>query len=222
MNCREFWDAMPELAGEPPSGLAREHLEQCPSCAELFENHVEIAAALGRVAAGSRVVGAPPRVEARLLAAYRAQSGLEAGPARGWWVPLLTWSAAAAATAALALLLVHGKQPSATTSPGKGGPHQRPPARMQLASLPTPDLDLMEASAETEGQFIPVPNMEELGPNDEVGIVRLEVSRSAMAELGFVVSEERASETVEAEIAIGSDGLAHAVRFVNRWSDPQE
>ena len=223
MNCQEFWDTMPELSREAPAGEARVHVGRCPSCAALFDRYRGVAAALGRVAAESRRMAAPPRVEARVLAAYRAHAGLGTRASRHWWVPLATWSAASAATVglALALVLVHGRQPTAKTSPAEGVPHRRPAARMQLASLPAPDLDLMQpdlmqASTEAEASFIPLPNAEELGPNDEVGVVRLEVPRSAMAALGFVVSAERAADTVEADVAIGPDGLAHAVRFVNR------
>jgi len=36
-----------------------------------------------------------------------------------------------------------------------------------------------------------------------------------MIELGFAVSAERASEPVEAEVVLGADGLARAVRFLD-------
>jgi hypothetical protein len=234
MNCQEFWDTMPELAGETPDGMAREHVERCASCASLLEGHRDVAEALRRVAGESRRIVAPPRLEARVLADYRAHSGVKARGAWDWWLPLATWSGATVATAGLALLLVlvHGRLPSAKTAPVEGPPHRRPPAHMQLASLPALDLDLMQpdlmqpdamqSSTEADAQFIPLPNAEQLGPNDEIGIVRLEVPRSAMAALGFVVAAERASETVEADVQIGPDGLAHAVRFVNQSKDLQE
>jgi hypothetical protein len=226
MNCQQFWDTMPELSNEAPAGEACAHRERCPSCAALLDGYRGVAEGLGRVAAESRRMVAPARVEARVMANYRAHAGVRMHASAHWWVPLVTWSAASAATVglALALVLVHGRQPTAKTSPAEGVPHRRPAARMQLASLPAPDLDLMQADAmqtstEAEAGFIPLPNAEELGPNDEVGVVRLEVPRSAMAALGFVVTAERASETVEADVEIGPDGLAHAVRFVDRSRD---
>ena len=36
-----------------------------------------------------------------------------------------------------------------------------------------------------------------------------------MIELGFAVSAERAAERVEAEVMLGPDGLARAVRFLD-------
>ena len=215
MNCQRFWDTMPELGREPLAGEVREHVEHCPSCGALLERHRELAAGLGRMAGESRSIVAPPRLEARLVASYRAQSGLQARSHRQWWVPLATWSAAAAASVTLALFLAHGRQPSAKTVPGPG-PHPRPPARLELAALPaTPDLDLIAPSVADEAQFIPLPDAGEFDASDEMDVVRVEVPRSAMAALGFVVSAERASERVEADVALGPDGLARAVRFVD-------
>jgi hypothetical protein len=222
MNCQEFWDTTPELSRKPPMGEAGEHWERCPDCAALLERHREIAAGLGRIAAAARPVEAPPRLEARLLAAYRAHTGLKTRTPRHWWAPLAAWSAAAAAMVALALVLVHDRQPSATTDPNTA-PHRRAPVRMELAVLPaSPDLDLIEPSMASEAEFIPLPNAEEFDAADDMDVVRLEVPRSAMAALGFVVSAARASEPVEAEVAIGSDGLARAVRFVERPEDLKE
>jgi hypothetical protein len=205
---------MPELGSQPAAAEALDHLEQCPSCGALLERHRELQAGLGRMARESRQLGAPPRLEASLLASYRAQTGLKARAYHRWWVPLATWSAAAAASVTLALFLAHGRQPTAKTVPA---PHRRPPARMELAAVPVaPDLDLMGSPVGAEAQFIPLPDADELETSDEVDVVRVEVPRSALAALGFVVSAERASERVEADVAIGPDGLARAVRFVDQ------
>jgi hypothetical protein len=222
MNCQRFWETMPELARETPAGEAREHMEHCPSCGVLLERHRALAAGLARMAAESRAIAPPPRLEAKLLASYRAQAGVRARSHRNWWVPLATWSAAAAASVTLALFLAHGRQPTAKTAPSPVS-HRRPPARLELASLPVaPDLDLMEPSMGAEAQFIPLPDAEEFDADDEMDVVRVEVPRSAMAALGYTVSAERASERVEADVAIGPDGLARAVRFVDGSTDPQE
>jgi len=54
-----------------------------------------------------------------------------------------------------------------------------------------------------------------MDPNDDVNVVRLAVPRTAMLAVGLPVSPERASELVEADIMLGSDGMARAVRFLN-------
>ena len=48
-----------------------------------------------------------------------------------------------------------------------------------------------------------------------MNVVRVEVPRSAMEAVGIAVSPERAAERVQADVMMGSDGLARAVRFVD-------
>ena len=59
-----------------------------------------------------------------------------------------------------------------------------------------------------------MPNAARIEPNEDLNLVRVEVPRSAMIALGYAVSEDRASEPVEAEVVLGADGLARAVRFL--------
>ncbi len=67
---------------------------------------------------------------------------------------------------------------------------------------------------ETDDGFIPLPNAPQIDPNDDVNVVRMELPRSAMLAVGLEVSPEQVSDTVEAEVKIGPDGLARAVRFM--------
>ncbi len=45
-------------------------------------------------------------------------------------------------------------------------------------------------------------------------MVRVELPRSAMASFGLPVNMDRANERVKADVLLGVDGLAHAIRFV--------
>jgi len=65
------------------------------------------------------------------------------------------------------------------------------------------------------GEFLPLPNTEAVGPSEEMNLVRVELPRSAMISMGFTVPEERASETVQADVMLDGDGVARAVRFVD-------
>ncbi len=50
-------------------------------------------------------------------------------------------------------------------------------------------------------------------------IVRVELPRTTMANFGLPVNMERADEKIKADVLLGVDGLAHAIRFVgNRTS----
>jgi len=199
MNCQEFWDSMPELDPAPST----DHLRDCPSCAALWDRQRSLAEGLREVAAGWSRLQAPARVEARLTGAFRGRDPGRGVPAR-WWLPVMTWASAAAATVALAAFLLRDRP-------------AQPPQRSEPATAAS---TIVQASVDLEddsgaGDFIPLPNAPQIGPNDDVSVVRVEVPRSAMIALGFIVSPERASEPVEADVLLGSDGLAHAVRFVD-------
>jgi hypothetical protein len=200
MNCQEFWNTVPEL-GDRDGGS---HLEECPACAARMSRHRELQAGFRAVAAGFRRVEAPPRVEARLLSAFRRQSGMEIRATSRRWVPAATWAVAFAAMFALAAFLVRDRQPEAA----------RPPLQrtIELAMLHPPQAD-------ADG-FIPLPNSAPLAvgdaaDGDDVNLVRVEVPRSAMIALGLDVSADRAEELVQADVMLGSNGMARAVRFLD-------
>jgi len=71
------------------------------------------------------------------------------------------------------------------------------------------------AGDEAAGDFIPLPNADRLPQDEDMNVVRVEVPRSAMIALGYSVPADRASERVRAEVVMGSDGLARAVRFLD-------
>ena len=95
MNCQEFWNTIPEL-GE----CEQSHLQECAACAARMMRYRELEAGFRGLAAGSRKMGAPPRVEARLRTAFRQQAGTEHRSPSRPWIPAVTWVAAFAALAA--------------------------------------------------------------------------------------------------------------------------
>ena len=206
MNCQEFWNTMPELAHEAQDGHL-EHVRECPACAALLNRQRTLTSGLRMLAADWRSVEAPARVESRLTAAFLGQAGLamRRPPAR-WWLPVATWAAAAAAVVALAMFLARDRP----VVPA----HRTTSSRVQLAAVEPPaDLESLGDSSDADADFIPLPNAARIEPNEDLNLVRVEVPRSAMIALGYAVSEDRASEPVEAEVVLGADGLARAVRF---------
>ncbi len=208
MNCQEFWNTMPELAHQAEDGHL-EHVRECASCAALLNRQRTLASGLRRLAADWRPVEAPSRVESRLTAAFLGQAGLSVlRPATRWWVPAAAWATAAAALLALAMFLARDRQPVAPA-------HRTTSSRVQLAAVEPPaDLESLGDPSDSNDDFIPLPNAERIEPNEDLNLVRVEVPRSAMIALGYAVSEDRAAEPVEAEVVLGADGLARAVRFL--------
>jgi hypothetical protein len=127
-------------------------------------------------------------------------------PTARWWVPVATWATAAVAVVALAMFLARDRH----VVPA----HRTTSNRVELAAVEPPaDLNTLGDSSGTDNDFIPMPNAARIEPNEDLNLVRVEVPRSAMIALGYAVSEDRASEPVEAEVVLGADGLARAVRF---------
>jgi hypothetical protein len=206
MNCQEFWDRMPELSHQLLSDES-EHLAECQECNRLWLRQHTLHEGMRRLAADLESVQAPGRVEAGLVAAFRAQAfRRQPVPAHGVWLPLVS-GIAAALLVAVGLFLVRDRPPQQ--------PRHSAPNAVELASLPAPsDLAVDDLDADSDG-FIPLPNAERISPDENVNVVRVEVPRSAMLAVGLTVSADQASELVEADVKMDSNGLARAVRFVN-------
>jgi hypothetical protein len=63
-------------------------------------------------------------------------------------------------------------------------------------------------------EFIPIGYMSSASLQDGGQIVRVELPRSALASFGLPVNMDRYNEKVKADVVLGVDGLAHAIRFV--------
>lgn len=203
MTCEEFWNRMPELgsAGE----AAGQHLTECSVCSARLAAQLRLAGALRALSSELEPVGAPSHLEGRLVEAFRAAYPPKK-MRRAWWeAPGLPWAAAATAAALLVFALWFS-------------PKQRvqPPVTHRVAPAPVPGrVELATLTTEeSEDGFIPLPNVPQSDPNDEVNVVRMELPGSAMLAMGLEVSPEEVSGTVEAEVMLGSDGLARAVRFM--------
>ena len=160
-----------------------------------------------------RQAEAPARVELGLMAAFRAQAGYRKQPsmARSWWKPVLAWSSAAAATVALATVLVHGYQPAGTPGTGAAPRH---PSRVVVQTAAAVDAESDDESAVLGEGFVRLPNAPRIEANEDFNVVRVEVPGSAMIEAGISLSEDRAEDTVLADVALASDGTPRAVRLV--------
>jgi len=69
-------------------------------------------------------------------------------------------------------------------------------------------------AAEVMTDFYPIgytntPNLQEGGQ-----LLRVELPRAAVARFGLPVNMDRAGQRVKADVLVGSDGLAQAIRFV--------
>jgi hypothetical protein len=58
--------------------------------------------------------------------------------------------------------------------------------------------------------------MEDAPPFERGELLRVTVTASAMRSVGLPVSEEHLDDVIQADVLVGEEGLARAIRFVNR------
>jgi hypothetical protein len=70
------------------------------------------------------------------------------------------------------------------------------------------------ASNEVATEFIPLGYLSVEALQDGGQIVRVELPRTSLVKFGLPVNMERSNERVKADVLMGLDGMAHAIRFV--------
>jgi hypothetical protein len=96
-------------------------------------------------------------------------------------------------------------------------PQRKPPQRNRSGSQPRRQLDRIDRSAseaEIATDFIPLMNREALAQMEGGQLMRVELPRSALMSFGLPMDMERATERIKADLVVGNDGLARAIRFV--------
>jgi len=75
-------------------------------------------------------------------------------------------------------------------------------------------LNILAPAVEVTTEFIPIGYSNAANVQEGGQVVRLEMPRYAMARFGVPINEERYAEMVKADVWVGADGLARAIRFV--------
>jgi hypothetical protein len=70
------------------------------------------------------------------------------------------------------------------------------------------------AAEEFTTDFIPLYQAEQAAPVMAGTLVRVELPRSSLSRFGLPVNAERAGERIKADVLLGEDGMARAIRFV--------
>ncbi len=221
MNCQRFEGLVNDVAREQIMDAALQHQAlkhtgKCAACAARLNDERALTHQLRVVASTAKSISASENVEARLLAAFAAQSLVRAQPIR-LASETRYWLAAIAAV----LLMVCGLfvtrfwhvRPS--QSARSSIRHRKERELLSAASFRSPKL----LNTEITTDFFPVTY--DGAANLDAGgqIVRVELPRTTMANFGLPVNMERADEKIKADVLLGVDGLAHAIRFVsNRTS----
>jgi hypothetical protein len=229
MTCREFDEVVHgfvrmELLDMSLREAVIEHAAHCDNCAERL-GEAAVLAEITETAAGSvRGQQTPPNVEAALLSAFRNQRrGRHATLWRG-----LEWAATVAAAAMLAGILWtssnHSKVQS-TPTPRKGvlSQSKEPLDASGLGSSEAGEADqaieLEASNGDTEGtysmsDFVPVPFTDGIEPEDPGMVVRVQLTRASLAELGYPVAEAPDEDLIRADVWVDQDGWPRGVKLV--------
>ena len=105
--------------------------------------------------------------------------------------------------------------PTVTSTPEKS---VRRPARIKRRPRAVDVSSLMAANniapPEITTQFMPLGDVSLANLQDGAQLIRVEMPRYAMARFGLPVNMDRYDERVKADVWVGVDGLARAIRFV--------
>jgi hypothetical protein len=87
--------------------------------------------------------------------------------------------------------------------------------RSQAKAVITHQLETsIESRKRSATEFMPVGYWNAAALQDGGQIVRVELPRTTLASFGLPVNMDRYNEKVKADVLLGVDGMAHAIRFV--------
>ena len=89
------------------------------------------------------------------------------------------------------------------------------PVRRNTLPRRSPEVPMANhVTNEIATDFMPLGDLNPASFQDGGQIVRVKLRRSALVRFGFPVNMDRYNENVKADVLVGVDGLAHAIRFV--------
>lgn len=193
---------------------AKLHLAECPACREWAASESVLTAALAELSHQRNTTSAPPQIESAVMAAFaqRKQSRRHAiWRKAAWAVPI--------AAALLLFALLRPKEPAPhmareiTPAPA---PTMTPenPAPVTAAAQPRRSTPPVVRNTEYVTDFVPLRFGKPLESGEPVMVVRMELQGSQLRKLGLPVAPDASSGTVKADVLLGGDGLAKAIRFV--------
>ncbi|MHB8640056.1 MAG: hypothetical protein ACYDBL_09670 [Candidatus Acidiferrales bacterium] len=238
MTCAEFENivhdlARPEALDKAAAVIGNFHAQTCERCAARLAQAQLLARALDAAAQDSAQLEAPAHLETALVSAFRERHrGIERAKHRRRRARLrwLEWAAlATAATVLLAIGAWNFSRPRVTGIKGakttsivapvpQGAPVFHTKANDKSGAKPlgaeTSATQSADAQWDPTADFVPVPYSEGFAPGDSGMIIRVEMPRSALADLGYSVDATRAADLVQADLLVGEDGWPRAVRLV--------
>ena len=246
MNCQEFEKLTFALARQPvfDDALHQQsliHAEACARCADGLLEARMLVESVRTVAAEINREAAPAHVEAALLDAFRNRQpvpvsvlpvkrtrvahwkpvALAAGVLILFSLVVFSWQQAREMGANPRALAVAPAPPTvanpATPAPPELGKCTAPAAqanRPRRHAVHQPDVEAGKTERVTE--FFSLMEGEEFEAPESGQIVRIELSGAALLEAGLPVDVAMTNAPIKADVVLGEDGMARAIRFVRQ------
>ncbi len=236
MKCSEFEEIVHELdrAGAKGNELREEalvHAESCGHCGVLLTEVESLDFSLAKIANEADRNVASPRVEAALVQEFRRVKAESAQRRMQWRMAAI--GAAAAVFLALGLWLQHSYSPAhllggaSETNSAKiideaGRSGSQSPAKIAQKNVQsdpvTPQVAMQAADSTDENEFAedftPLPYADDPSMMEGGSIVRVILSRSALASFGVSLSGAENREQIPADLVVSADGTPEAIRLV--------
>ena len=238
LSCVQFEEALDDLdrAGMPAMMLRESaliHAETCGRCARLMTDTEALDFSFHEIAAHDGNLEAHPRVEAALLQEFRLQRA-EASRKKGHW-RIAALATAAAVLLALGFSMRHvSLNHEVRTNAGPGGmTHVAANANSQQgAGSEAADAtevaenfagenvaaDNVTSDAQDATGFVSLPYATDPGTLEGGTVVRVELTRSALASMGMPVTDAGSLDRIPADIMLSEDGAPQAIRLVSSAS----
>ncbi len=227
MTCREFDEVVHgfvhmELLDVNVREAALEHASRCELCSERMADAAALAEATEMMAQSARAQQTPPHVEAALIAAFRNH------PRRASWRRSLEWASVGAAAAVLLIFLwtANGRSKGQTSPALNKDVSSQSSMPQEAKSLLTPrqddvapDTDATVADASVKeayaaSDFVPVPFTGAIAADDPGMVVRVQLTRASLAQLGYPVAETPDEDLILADVLVGEDGWPRGVKLI--------
>jgi hypothetical protein len=234
MTCREFDEVVHgyvrmELLDVHLREAALEHTAHCVNCANRMAEAVVLAEASEVGARQALGQHSPARVEAAVLAAFRAHHR------RTSLRRTLEWSMAGAVAAVLLIFLwAFGSRSNGPLQPGNRNEGSSQSNTVQDArNTVSPTLndagndagnhieehaknvaDVAVEASYIASDFLPVPFTGGIAPEDSGMVVRVQMTRASLAQLGYPVAAASGDDLISADVLVDEDGWPRGVKLV--------
>ncbi len=237
MTCRTAAPYLVDLARGVVAGADRQadldqHLRECPRCAARLEGERAMSAELRRLALDIKQPPTDPQLERAILAAFDAAWALPRAHASSRsWRPLAA-AAVFVLAATLTWTIASRRAPGSNGTPAPNGPAPRsgdvsagpsaistppPPATATVKAVARPPRGnrpiAVPRAARGRSEFVRWPGASALPTFESGQLVRMDLPASVVLSLGLVPTGSQTG-VVRADVLVGQDGFARAVRLV--------